>query len=218
MKSEKLLGCIISNTLSFEQHTIDLCNKVRSKTFLLKKCSYLFSQDFNATLFKVFIQSRFDYCSSLFFHFPNKVDAERVERCFNRSVKALLKITLSNLPLLEQQNMLAKLRILPIKLRSFCHFLTFLFSLIKNNKSSILIKKIFSYKKKITSLKNLRKTKRFELPIFNTKAKEYSFCSLSVKFLDFFLYDQLEKTIQNFKNYLYLHVLELYLNSLNFFT
>jgi hypothetical protein len=217
VKSAKLLGCIISNTLSFEQHTIDLCNKVRSKTFLLKKCSYLFSQDFNAILFKMFIQSRFDYCSSLFFHFPNKVDAERVERCFNRSVKSLLKINLFNLQLLEQQNMLAKLRILPIKLRSFYHFLTFLFSLIKNNQSSMLINKIFSYKK-ITSLKNLRKTKRFELPIFNTKTKEFSFCTLSVKFLDFFLFDHLEKTIQNFKSYLYLHVLELYLNSLNFFT
>ena len=70
----------------------------------------------------------------------------------------------------------------------------------------MLINKIFSYKK-ITSLKHLRKTKRFELPIFNTKTKEFSFCTLSVKFLDFFLFDHLEKTIQNFKSYLYLHVL-----------
>ena len=187
VKSAKLLGCIISNTLSFEQHTIDLCNKARSKTFLLKKCSYLFIQDFNAILFKVLIQSRFDYCSSLFYHFPNKVDAERVERCFNRSVKSLLKINLFNFTLLEQKNMLAKLRILPIKLRSFYHFLTFLFSLIKNNKSSILINKIFSYKK-FTSLKNLRKTKRFELPIFNTKIKQKNFLSVrfQLNFLIFF--------------------------------
>ena len=77
------------------------------------------------------------------------------------------------------------------------------------------IKKIFSYKK-ISSLKYLRKTKRFELPIFTTKIKEYSFCTLSVKFLDRFGFNHLEKTTLSFKNYLYLHELELHLNSLNF--
>ena len=213
----KLLGCTISNTLSFEQHTLDLCKTVRSKTYLLKKCSYLFSKDFNATLFKVFIQSRFDYCSSLLLHLSNKVDTERLEKSFNKSFKSLLRVNLLNKPISEQMGMLKHYKILPIKIRMFYHFIIYLFTMIKQNESSFLIKKIFSYKK-TAFISNLRKNKRFVLPIFKTKIKEYSFCTLSVKFLDFFLYDHLDKTLQTFKTYLYLHVLEFYLKSLNLFS
>jgi hypothetical protein len=217
VQSVKLLGCTITNTLSLEQHTIDICNKVRSKTFLLKKCAYLFSKEFNATLFKVFIQSRFDYCSSLLLHFPNKIDSDRLERCFNRSIKTLLKLNLKNETLKKQKELLDHLRILPLKLRIFQHFTVYLFSLIKQNNMSILTKKIFSYKK-TKIINNLRKKKLFVLPLFKTNLKEFSFCILSVKLLYLFLLEHLDKSIQNFKNYFYLHVLELYIISLNLFS
>jgi hypothetical protein len=217
VQSAKLLGCIITNTLNHEQHTIDVCNKVRSKTFLLKKCAYLFSKEFKATLFKVFIQSRFDYCSSLLLHFSNKVDSDRLERCFNRSIKALLKINLKNETLEKQKELLDQFKILPLKLRIFQHFIVYLFTLIKQNNMSILSTKIFSYKKTKT-ITNLRKKKIFSLPLFKTNLKEFSFCTLSVKILELFLYDHIEKSIQNFKNYFYLHVLELYIISLNLFS
>jgi hypothetical protein len=62
-----LLGVILDEYLTFDVHTISLCSKVNWKISVLKKSSYLFNLNFRITLFKLFIISKYDYCSTLFF-------------------------------------------------------------------------------------------------------------------------------------------------------
>ena len=92
--SFKLLGVIVDNKLKFDLHTISICRKVCFKIHTLKKCAYLFDLTFRIILFKLFIQSSFDYCSTLFFHFSNKSDSDRLEKSFSKAINKFLNIKL----------------------------------------------------------------------------------------------------------------------------
>ena len=67
VKKFTLLGVTLDEFLTFDVHTISLCSKVNWKISILKKSSFLFDLKFRTTLFKLFIMSKYDYCSSLFF-------------------------------------------------------------------------------------------------------------------------------------------------------
>ena len=41
-------------------------------------CAFLFDSDFKVILFKLFILPSYDYCSTLFFHFSNQTDSNRL--------------------------------------------------------------------------------------------------------------------------------------------
>ena len=92
--SFKLLGVIVDNKLKFDLHTISVCKKVCSKVHTLKKCAYLFDLNFKVILFKLFIQSSYDYCSTLFFHFSDKTDSDRLDKSFIKAVNKFLNIKL----------------------------------------------------------------------------------------------------------------------------
>ena len=55
-----LLGVIIDEYLTLDQHSISICQKVNYKVSVLKKSLYLFDLKFKVILFKLFIQSKFD--------------------------------------------------------------------------------------------------------------------------------------------------------------
>ena len=76
----KLLGVTIDHMLKFDIHTSNLCKRINAKTFILAKSIFLFTEKFRSILFKLFIQSHFDYCSSLFLHLSNS-DSNKLERC-----------------------------------------------------------------------------------------------------------------------------------------
>ena len=71
-----------------------ICQQVTFKTNVLKKCAYLFDIKFETILFKLFIQSQFDYCSTLLFHLNNKSDQEKLETLFSKSLNKFLNIKL----------------------------------------------------------------------------------------------------------------------------
>lgn len=58
----KLLGVIGDSKLRFDKV---MCKDVASKVHLLNISAYMFTFELKATLIKLFIQTRFDYCSSL---------------------------------------------------------------------------------------------------------------------------------------------------------
>ena len=133
VKSVKMLGVIIDDGLKFDGQIKNICKKVNSKTSLLARSSYLFPDSFKPILFKLFIQPHFDYCGTVFMHFSNKAILEKLDRCFVKSVLRLIKINLFGL---DQSLQYAKLRhynILPMRIRQFFHFCTFLFTLFKTN-------------------------------------------------------------------------------------
>jgi hypothetical protein len=72
--STKLLGLII------DMNSKDITRRVAYKVRVLLKSAFLFDIEFKIILFKFFILSTFDYCSSLFVHFSSQVDQLRLER------------------------------------------------------------------------------------------------------------------------------------------
>ncbi len=80
VSSTKLLGVIIDNKLKFDLNSKDVTRRVAYKVRVLLKSAFLFDIEFKTILFKLFILSTFDYCSSLFVHFSSQVDQLRLER------------------------------------------------------------------------------------------------------------------------------------------
>ena len=76
-----LLGVIIDDYLKFDQHTTSICSKVMWKLSVLKKSSYLFDLKFRTILFKLFLQSKFDYCSTILFR-TSICNSIRLDKCF----------------------------------------------------------------------------------------------------------------------------------------
>jgi hypothetical protein len=64
--------------LNFECHISTLCKKIASKVHLLKKSGFMFNIDFKVILYRMFIQSAFEYCSTLFFDLNSKSGLDRL--------------------------------------------------------------------------------------------------------------------------------------------
>ena len=67
VKKVKLLGVIWDEYFTFDSHTISFYSKINWKIRILKKSSCLYSMEFRVMLFKLFIQSNYNYCSSMNF-------------------------------------------------------------------------------------------------------------------------------------------------------
>jgi hypothetical protein len=68
---------------------------------------------------KLFIISKYDYCSTLFFHFNDKRNEDRLEKNFAKAVKSYLNIKIRSMDLEQQYQHLKSFRLLPLKLRFF---------------------------------------------------------------------------------------------------
>ena len=183
-----LLGVILDEYLTFDLHTISICKKVNWKISVLKKSSYLFNINFRITLFKLFIISKYDYCSTLFFHFQDALNEQRLDKNFSKSLKSYLNIKLSNLNISEQYNHLKTFRLMPLRLRFFQNFVFFLFSLIKCRHKNVLTQSIESLKKNRTT------RSYFNQPVFETNLYKFSFMSISIRLLNSFIYSNVNNT------------------------
>jgi hypothetical protein len=171
----------MTKDLIFDTHTISLCAKVNWKVSVSKKSSYLYDINFKITLFKLFIISKYDYCSTLFFHFNNKRNEDRLEKNFATAVKSYLNIKIRSMDLEEQYQHLKSFRLLPLKLRFCQNLVFFIFTLVKIRRPSILLQSI-------DSLKKTRVTRQpFSLPISNTNLYINSFLSISIRLLNSFI-------------------------------
>ena len=134
-----LLGVSIDQYLNFDQHTISLCSKVSWKLSVLKKSSYLFDLKFRIILFKLFIQSKYDYCSTLFSNLSNKANTSRLDKSFAKSLKKYLGINLSEMDIPQHYIYLRDFKLLPLKIRFFkILFFSYLIYLKKTEKIRFL--------------------------------------------------------------------------------
>ena len=197
VKETKILGVILDNELKFTTHVDAVCKKVNSKSFLLSKTIHLFSKHFRPTLFKLLIQSHFDYCSSLILHIA-KMDRNRLERCFNKSIYRLLRINIFELHHEVQYPILKEYNILPYTYRQLFHFTSFLYKIV-NNKSSDLFKNIDNYNKTRAGNLNVDRSSRtpYTVPSFKTDFMKYSFSRTSINFLNNFLTKFIEEREHN---------------------
>jgi hypothetical protein len=173
----KLLGVIIDHKLSFGPQSSQLCGRINTKTNQLKKSLYLFTPNFKPNLFKIFIQSIFDYCSTLTTHFSNNTHKVRIENCFKRSLFLLTGMRIKNLTLEKQYDSLIKINILPLRLRYFFRLCTFIFNIIKNKNS--LFTPIYLAHRNLLNTRN-----QFNIPKFKKTFKEHSFISISTRLLN----------------------------------
>ena len=172
----------MDNKLTFDTHIRNIISRVNSKTVLIIKNLKAFPYKFRTTLFKLFIVPVFDYCSTTFIHLGNKTRRNKIQNCFNRSVKKLLFVELESLR--EDKQLELKLQhaskfcnILPSFYRQFYHFCCFIIIVLKNSKLDL------------SGMLNSKKTVRnnYSQPLADTNFMQNSFLVISIKTLNLFL-------------------------------
>lgn len=185
VNSFKLLGVLIDSQLNFSDHINSICRKVNAKCHILNRQSNLFTLKFKTTLFKLFIMSNFDYCSSVYcLTFKNEID--KLEGCFNRSVRRLLKIPVSRTDFNKSIELLSSLKLLPLRLRLFQRFSKFVFRVFDRANIASLLQRV----------KKCAREVRFPYiqPEFSSRFGEHSFANMSVKLLNKFVGAYLHST------------------------
>ena len=109
-------------------------------------------------------------------------------------MKSYLNIKLSKLNVDEQFNHLKSFNILPLQLRFFQNVVLFIFSLIKSNRESYMLRKINECKKGRVTRSN------FAEPKFKTVLYQYSFLSISVRLLNSFIFKHLSDNEKTFRS------------------
>ena len=209
----KLLGIVIDNKLDFGAQSKDLSIKINCKSHLLKKSLYLFTENFKPILFKLFIQSHFDYCSTLYIYFSNKNHILHLEKCFTKSIYLIIGVKLAKLTLEDQYVELndekknkkkTNFNILPLKHRILYHLCTFIFNIFKNNNETFV--NIFNAQKSKTSTREI-----FKVPFFKKRFKQFSFTTISIKLLNHFIFLETQKTLSSFKSELSKNIINLFI-------
>ena len=176
----------------------------------------MFDMKFKVILYKMFIQSSFEFCSTLFFDLKISSELDRLDKCFSRSINKYLNIKLWKkrktsdvgnnksiaLNLSEQAVVLSPFEILPRRLRSFYHFIFYTY-INYNRKNTSLFKKMISYKNTensiITRRYNIRRL--FNPPLFLTNLYNYSYLTISIRFLNSFLFGFLKLKRNSFMKF-----------------
>ena len=65
VKTQKLLGIYIDNTLSWNYQIETVCSKLNSKLALLRRISYFLTDEMKQLFYNAYIMSQFDYCCTV---------------------------------------------------------------------------------------------------------------------------------------------------------
>ena len=205
VRTVKVLGVILDDKLRFSNHITSVCSQVNSKSHLLRRNSYLFPLSFRITLVKLFILSRFNYCSSLFFHEASTVDKTRLNRCYSRSLKKMIGINISTLNVDQQTSVLKEFSLLPLEINYFKCFIVFIHSLFRYPIKS----QLFDFF--VRSQTRTRST--FIIPTFFTNYGKNSFITIASKLLNIFLYKHIELSKKKLLIYLSKNIITLHLKA-----
>ena len=180
-------------------------------------CAHIFHTNFKSTLYKLFLQSHFDYCSTVFAKL-SMTSNKRLLNCSRRALFKLLKVNIKNLDIGQQLAALAPYNILPIPLRRLYRFTTYVFSICRFKTSPL-----FDH---IVMFKSFRPSSRsFIHPPCRTNLRLSSFSFVAIKLLnhllktllsDFDTFRQLPKN--DFSQFLKLKILSLYEQTSDFFS
>jgi hypothetical protein len=213
-----LLGVTFNRFLDFDQHTVNICKKVNVKLHILLRCAHLFHVNFKSILYKIFLQSHFDYCSTVYSHL-SATSTKRLNNCSRRALFKLLKINTKGMDINQQFAALAVFNILPLPLRRLFRFGTYLFTICKR-KTSPLYDHIYKHK----SNRGNDDISTFIHPRCRINLLLYSFSYVSIKLLNLFLdftdkdfSSLLQYSKTNFYLFLKTNILVLYNDSSQFF-
>ena len=85
---EKLLGVLIDNKLSFDQHVSRLCDKASQKMHALSRLSSFMNFEKRKMIMNAFISSQFGYCP-LVWMFHSRQLNNRINRIHERSLRII---------------------------------------------------------------------------------------------------------------------------------
>ena len=204
LENTKMLGVIIDHNLDFKEHIRQTCNKVNGKTKQLQKSAFMFTMNFKTTLFKSFIQSKFDYCSTLLTNNTYQIKDSKLIKCFNSSVNRLLNANIGYETLSVQLTLLKPYNLLPLQLRSFLRYNVFIHNLLTKNKHTKLAIKINNY----VQTRNLKS--HYIIPNFVSNHYKFSFTTLSIKLLNNYLCSNINLSKNSFIFLLTHDILNLY--------
>ena len=91
--SEKLLGVIIEQNLSWSKHIDRVCSKIKSKLYLLSRIRTYLPRSARKQFFNSFILPHFDYCLSVWGNCTVK-DSQRLDRLLKKSMRLILNCNL----------------------------------------------------------------------------------------------------------------------------
>jgi hypothetical protein len=120
----KLLGVIIDQNLNFNDHIGMVIKKVNTKLYILSRSLNLFTTEFKSIVFKLFIYSHFEYCSTIFF-VGNII--KKLNRTYYKAIRMFFKIKISRTSIEAQYNELIEFNICPLAIR---HPITIAYSFI----------------------------------------------------------------------------------------
>jgi len=86
--SVKLLGVIIDNELSFDQHIATICKVANNRTYALLRIRNFIDVEKARQLFNAYIKSCFQYCN-LVWMFCNKTSNQKINQAHKRGLRAV---------------------------------------------------------------------------------------------------------------------------------
>ena len=204
-KETRLLGVMID-----DKH-------ISAKNHLLRRFAYLFDIEFKTTLFKIFIQSQFDYCSTVFACPLSQSLSDRLDRAFSRSLRRYLGIGLSSssgifYTLEKQLDILKAFGLMPLRYRLFLRLCSFVYTVIGGR--SRLSVGVLAYRVR-ASFRNA-----YALPCFRGAHGKYTVSTISVKILNCFIHklDRDGVTKREMMEYVKNNLVELYTKCCGFWT
>ena len=121
----KLLGVLIDNKLSFNQHVSEVIKKSSRQLNCLKRVAYSLDTKTRLLLYKTFVSSNFNYCAVVW-HNCGKSNTNKIEKIQHRALKFIYSdyksdyqtlLSKANIPSLE----LARLRLISIEVFKIFH-------------------------------------------------------------------------------------------------
>ena len=164
--NQKLLGVIIDNKLTFNEHVISLCKKATQKLHALTRVSRFMDTGKKRTIMKSFITSHFSYCPLIWMLHSRTLNT-RINRIHERSLRIVYNDNLSTFAeLLERDNSVTvherNIQVLATELFKVLHGL-----------SPKIMNEVFSIKK------NIEHCSRFPFKTSNVRTVTYGTNTLS---------------------------------------
>ena len=206
----KLLGVTLDRQLRFEDHFAAVCKKVNYKCYIISRSKHLFNEKFRATLFKLFLQSHFDYCSTLFAS-VNVGSLSILKKCFKKSIKHLLCLKLNGLEDINHYSILKKFNILPFSFRLLKRYCSFIHMVMNNKECSLNV----NLKK--NEIDGYLRHPFIQPKCFSTKYGLTSFSNIGVKLLNKFLFNMIQLSKSKLSAVINKNILKLYLETKDFF-
>ena len=210
VNSEKLLGVVIQNDLSWSEHINTVCKKIKSKLYLLHQIKAFLPCTARKQFFNSFILPHFDYCLSIW-GCCGANDLKRLDRLLKKSMRLILSSDIY----LSEDDMYRELRWLPLSYRYKLKVVTLVYKGLNSLAPSYISSMLNHYEPKTSMCIRSVEAKHLEVPFIRFSVYKRAFSVNGPK-----LYNELplhireSKSLASFKSACYTYFYQSYLNSI----